>query len=245
MTPATLPPAPECDCVHLWLFELDQPERGVDVLLASLADDERRRASRFHRDTDRRDYVVARGMLRRILARYLCQEPGSLRFGYGEAGKPFLAASPDLAFNLSHSGGWALIATAAGRVGVDLEAVRPMADAHDLARANFAPGEVAALAALPPAQYAAAFFACWTCKEAYVKAVGTGFSMPLDAFEVSVVPGQAALLSVGGSVAGARGFSLIGFQPRPGFWGALAVELAAPATAPVLVRGQLPVAAWL
>jgi 4'-phosphopantetheinyl transferase len=250
--PACLPAAPGSGVAHLWLVELAAAERATGILWASLSADERARTGRFHREGDRRHFTLARGMLRRVLGRYLDQDPAALVFEYGHAGKPFLAAicpgveaGRRLEFNLSHSGGWALIAAAESPVGVDLEAARPMPDALDLARGNFAPGEIAALAA--PCREAA-FLACWTCKEAFVKALGAGLSLALDGFEVAVAPRPAALLSVGGSAAGG-GVVLTGFQPRPGFWGALAYAaggaVADGGSGQTVVHGQLPIAAWV
>jgi 4'-phosphopantetheinyl transferase len=70
-----------------------------------------------------------------------------------------------------------------------------------------------------------AFFACWTRKEAYLKAKGEGLSLGLDQFEVSVVPGEpAALLSIKGDPKKASHWSLKDLNPGPGYVGALAVK---------------------
>lgn len=112
----------------------------------------------------------------------------TLRFITTAYGKPSLieADNPQaVRFNMSHSGERALVAVTSGReVGVDIEEEKPISDLIDLARRFFAPGEVAELISLPDAARSAAFFRCWTRKEAVVKAVGEGLSYPLDGFEV-------------------------------------------------------------
>jgi 4'-phosphopantetheinyl transferase len=60
---------------------------------------------------------------------------------------------------------------------------------------SFAPGEQRALSALPHGARRAAFFHCWTRKEAVVKALGEGLRRPLSSFVVSVEADCAAMLS--------------------------------------------------
>lgn len=225
------PPRPALpgDEVHVWGARLDAPPAVVRRLLLTLAPDERGRAGRFHfkRDGDR--FVVARGLLRAVLGGYLNVGPEALRFEYGARGKPSLAAEHDadgLRFNLSHSGGVALFAVARGReVGVDVERVSPRVECENIAGRFFSPREVAGLLALPPPRREAAFFDCWTRKEAYIKARGEGLSLPLDAFDVSLAPGEpAALLANRLDPAEVSRWSLRGLAPWPGFAAAVAAE---------------------
>lgn len=125
-----------------------------------------------------------------VLGRCLGRPAASLLFITTAYGKPCLVEEDnpqDVRFNMSHSGERALIAVTSGReVGVDIEEEKPINELIDMARRFFAPGEVAELIGLPDAARSAAFFRCWTRKEAVVKAVGEGLSHPLDAFEVSL-----------------------------------------------------------
>jgi 4'-phosphopantetheinyl transferase len=211
--------------IHLWLASLDEPPCVVTSLDAVLSEEEQRRANRFLRPQDGRHYRVGRGLLRQLLGAYLGVGAASLRFAYGRAGKPRLqddSESSAWTFNLSHSGGWVLIGiTRLGQIGVDLEAIRPIPDHADLARQTFAPGEVAALSDLPPADRLPGFFRCWTRKEAVVKALGAGVSMPFDRFEVSITRNEPRLVSING--ADARTFRLWSFDPLPSFSAALAL----------------------
>ncbi len=215
--------------VHVWCASLERDESSVQRLWPTLAVDERTTAQRFHLRKDRKSYIVARGLLRAILGCYLAVEPERLRFCYGPYGKPRLAGDgggKTLCFNISHAQGLALYAiTRHRRIGVDLEYIRPNLVDEQIAERFFAPGEVAVLRTLPACVREQAFFACWTRKEAYIKAKGKGVSIPLDRFEVSLRPGEpAALLSTAWHRAEASRWSLHDLHPALGYAGALCVE---------------------
>jgi 4'-phosphopantetheinyl transferase len=190
----------ELDEAHVWRASLLQAEQETARLRQLLTPDEQARAERFHFQKDRDHFIVARGILRSLLGRYLEVEPGRLRFEYSSYGKPRLSKEFDggaLRFNLSHSHERVLYAFARGReLGVDIEYLRQDFACEEIARRFFSPHEVAAFCSLPTSQRTEAFFRCWTRKEAYVKALGEGLSAPLDEFDVSLLPGEpAALLS--------------------------------------------------
>jgi 4'-phosphopantetheinyl transferase len=174
--------------VHVWRIELDCAERSAAVLRATLSLEEEQRAARFRSLELCARWTVAHGALRCILATYARCEPSVLVYRAGPHGKPALASPvQDIPFNLSHTGGLALVAIAgSGRVGIDAEAVRSTIEVEDLSRRFFAPAEAAEIMALPPNARLAAFFTCWTRKEAFVKALGGGLSVPLDRFRVSI-----------------------------------------------------------
>lgn len=198
-------------------------------LQQTLDGNERVRAERFYFRRDRNHFIVAHGLLRLILSRYLNIEPSDLRFCYSPYGKPMLAKEFDgdrLRFNLSHSHGLALYAvTRARELGIDIERIRPDLTYEQLAERFFSPREVAALRAVPTSRRLGAFFSCWTRKEAYIKARGEGLSFPLDHFDVSLAPGEpATLLSTIGDPLETRRWSLRELDLAPGYAAALAVE---------------------
>ncbi|HIK29072.1 MAG TPA: 4'-phosphopantetheinyl transferase superfamily protein [Oscillatoriaceae cyanobacterium M7585_C2015_266] len=196
-------------------------------LAAVLSEDELQRAEGFYLDRDRHRFIVGRGILRTILARYLNKEAREIKFCYGCRGKPALANSnKQLYFNVSHSGGIALYAIAHKReVGIDIEQIREMPDAVAIATQFFSERENAALYALPAEQRLQAFFHAWTRKEAYLKAKGDGLAQPLNSVEVSLAPGEPAqLLRIDGSPAAASRWALADINPAPGFAAALATE---------------------
>jgi 4'-phosphopantetheinyl transferase len=201
----------------------------VRELEQTLSEDERERARRLRFERDRRRFVVARGTLRGLLARYTALDPAALRFQYGRRGKPALAAelnATGLRFNLSHSHELALYAVARGReLGIDVEQRRPDRAEAGIAERFFSPRELEALRALPTERWTEAFFTCWTRKEAYIKAKGAGFGIALDQFDVTVAPGQpAVLLATRQDPPDAARWSLHDLHPGDGYAGALAME---------------------
>lgn len=190
--------APETGA-HVWLAEVGVHAPYEPALWNELDADEAARAARFRFTRDRSLYVVAHGLLRRLLGRYTGRAAASLRFRLGPCGKPALLAQPGdgspVAFSLSHSGDRIAIAVARERaVGVDVERWSDEIVYDELAAFCFSPAERAALGALPAARKQRAFFAAWTRKEAYIKALGVGVARGLDYFDVSLAPGEPARL---------------------------------------------------
>lgn len=219
-------PSIGADEVHVWRVELGQTPAIIGELGETLSADERERAARFHFEKDRQSYICARGALRSILARYLGRTPGGLSFTYNPYGKPALAdESDDLRFNLSHAVGVALCAVARGReVGVDVEWPRAEFATMDVAERFFSRSEVEALRARAE-DAPAAFFNCWTRKEAYIKARGEGLSHPLHTFTVSLAEGaSASLLRTDNEPAEAARWTLRALPLGGGYVAALACE---------------------
>ena len=208
--------------VHLWYLSLAIDSQ--EDLGAWLSKDEQIRAAQFRFPLHRRRYMVARCALRKILARYLKTSPDKIAFHYNRFGKPFLVDEA-LQFNVAHTGDVAVMAfTSRCRVGVDVERVRADIMDENIAEHFFAPGELDALQALPVKKRPEAFFQCWTRKEAFIKAIGMGLSIPLHDFTVTLDPDKAALLETAWQSAEASHWTLRTFCPAPGYVGALAVE---------------------
>ncbi|WP_313135546.1 4'-phosphopantetheinyl transferase family protein [Paracoccus jeotgali] len=201
--------------LDLWQWRLD----GRDA--CDLSADEQARAARFVFDRDRARYIAGRAALRRILGRYLGRAPRDIRFRYGAFGRPLVAG---LSFNLSHTGDLAALVVAPVAdlpLGIDIETVRPIEMA--VAEAHFAAPEMATLRALPDAGQQAAFYRCWTRKEAYLKAIGTGLSTDLSSFCVTLAPGDPPrLLSCAGDEPGR--WTLLDLATPEGIAGALAIR---------------------
>jgi 4'-phosphopantetheinyl transferase len=191
-------PALPRDEIHIWHQELSGELSAIDTFARLLSAEEIQRASRFRFANDRNQYIVARGTLRVLLGSYRNVPPQDLRFAYSEYGRPYLIGdSPPqaLEFNVSHSGGIALLAFAQERkIGIDVEKVRRNFATGEIAERFFSTAERAALRELPQEQRHEAFFRCWTRKEAFIKALGEGLSHPLDQFDVSLAPGAPAAL---------------------------------------------------
>ena len=209
--------------VHVWRLALDQPESVVAEFRETLEADELERAGRFHFEKHRKHFVVGRGGLRYVLARYVDLKPQEFCFSYGAYGKPALVGE-ELRFNMSHSNGVALFAVALDReLGVDVEHIREDFATEDIARRFFSRGEVAAFNALANEEQVSAFFRCWTRKEAYIKAIGRGLSEPLDAFDVTLSPGEAAAI-LRAERGDASRWAMFDIDAGGGYAAALAVE---------------------
>lgn len=166
--------------VHVWAVPLAVGETSTETL----AEAELERASNFALEKSRQSFVTTRVALRSLLGRYLGLAPREVPIAFGPNGKPQLAAG-ELHFNLAHSGDLALIAfTRQGPVGVDLEQLRPMKNAIELAQRNFHPNELAVMRAAGDTDRSRTFLRFWTRKEAVVKALAVGIGHPLETFDV-------------------------------------------------------------
>jgi 4'-phosphopantetheinyl transferase len=215
--------------VHVWRSVVPRDAAWIPAFSRVLSADEREKAARFHFEADRSRFVLGRGMMRHVLARRLHRSPDELRFEYGPFGKPALAPGGSkgrLQFNLSHSGDLILLAVAIDRaIGIDVERMRTDISHTGIAERFFSAAERSSLAGLPPSARAAAFCACWTRKEAFIKATGVGLSLPLDQFDVSLAPGEAArLMATRPDPAEAQRWTLLELPAGPDYKAAAAVE---------------------
>lgn len=182
----------------MWRVYLEQADDVVTRLRTTLDPDELERANRFYFERHRRAFVVGRGFLRDVLGRYLKSQPQMLKFSYGAYGKPALNGehkNTKLRFNMSHSHNVGLLAiTEDNHLGVDVEHIRADFATEEIARRFFSRCEVDVFNTLAQEEQVAAFFRCWTRKEAFIKATGKGLSQALDGFDVTLGPGVTAEL---------------------------------------------------
>jgi 4'-phosphopantetheinyl transferase len=175
------------DVIEVWTAGLRVDAVQLEDWRKLLSRDERERASRFRFERHRERFTAARAILRILVGMYSGVAAESVRFDYGLYGKPMVPG--DLAFNASDSSELALFAFTRGReVGVDVEMLRPKENALQLAGRFFAPAEVEQIREAPAAERERWFFACWTRKEAYAKALGRGLNVPLKEFVVDCNP---------------------------------------------------------
>jgi 4'-phosphopantetheinyl transferase len=210
--------------IHIWRADLDVGQETLNRLMVTLDTAEQSRAARFHFPRDRNYFIACRGILRELLGKYLGGSPAAVEFFYRAYGKPAHRpedSRPPIRFNISHSGGIALLAFAHSReIGIDLEPIRPEFSGEEIAERYFSARELAELRALPPALRPEGFSHCWTRKEAYVKALGLGLQVALDSFSVSLTPGQPEVLQSEDS----HRWSLHSFEPAPNFVAAIVEE---------------------
>ncbi|WP_448604512.1 4'-phosphopantetheinyl transferase family protein [Thermoleptolyngbya sp.] len=184
--------------IHLWRVNVEGCAKNLSFLASVLSPDEQARAAKFRQEGDRTRFITCRGILRHLLSRYTSLAPSEICFSYNVYGKPELATSgnitPPLQFNLSHSGGLALYAfTLKDLIGVDLEQHRPL-DVLALAQSVFSEPERAVLNRLSATEQLTQFLQIWTCKEAYLKAIGQGLS-GLERVELAIAPNGSVCLA--------------------------------------------------
>jgi 4'-phosphopantetheinyl transferase len=183
--------------VQVWRIDLIVSMEAIQQLTRLLSADEYARSQRFRFQQHRDRFTVGRGVLRTLLGQYLDTPPDQLQFEYSSYGKPSLLPvrnGKTVQFNVTHSGDVALVAIALDRrVGVDLEQIRSMPEAKSLAQRFFAASESAHICTLPTLEQQMMFFRYWTCKEAYLKAIGSGIAHGLDQVAIDFSETSAAL----------------------------------------------------
>jgi 4'-phosphopantetheinyl transferase len=174
------------DHVQILVVPLDKVSPGELLFLLNPA--EKKRAAEFKFAWLQHRFVVARGVLRSLLAKYLHKSSHDIEFVNNDYGKPSVIITSDeipIKFNISHTDNLGVFSFALEHeLGVDVEFMRDNAEYEKIATRFFADAEVEKLLALPQAERKQAFFNCWVYKEAYIKALGMGLSKPLNSFVV-------------------------------------------------------------
>ncbi len=176
--------------------QLDDHHRYLD-------EDERKRASLFKFEKHRKQFLIARYLLRTRVSQILEKPISRVRLEYSKYGKPKLS-SGEFFFNISHSNEHVILAISdEGEIGVDVEFVQEKKDLRKIASRFFSPGEMEVLETLTEEAFVDAFYVTWTKKEAFIKAHGDGLSIPLQQFEVEIFQDHSSLrrLDFGSSTA--------------------------------------------
>lgn len=222
---------PQRGQVQLWRVATGLGEQRWRKLEDTLPPEDQHRARAMRDAGARRRFVVARAALRAVVAGCLGGEHRAARLVYGPLGKPELPASLPLHVNVSHAGGWAVVAAgprAPGSgngqpgIGVDLEEVRSRPGMERLIARRFTPAERDLLAALPREGRAHAFYMLWCRKEACLKAAGGGLAAPWDALDMTGALDPNASATIPRPGIGGLTLHVTGFDPAPGYTGALA-----------------------
>ncbi|MGF1557793.1 MAG: 4'-phosphopantetheinyl transferase family protein [Flavobacteriaceae bacterium] len=213
------------DLVHFWYADLEANRAMVPEYLKLLAKDEVNRASKYKFQKDLECYVISRGILRMLLGYYLAVGSDKIEFVYSDYGKPSVASTNRLKFNCSHSTNMVVFGFALGcEIGVDVEHIKTDFDVLDLAVNFFSQSEIKSLGSRPEQLYRS-FYRCWTRKEAFIKAKGSGLSFPLDSFTVSLDDDEnAKLLETHWDVNEVAEWRVFSFVPRVDYMSAVAVR---------------------
>ena len=182
--------------IVIWRIPLQFSGEELDACRDLLSEEERERAEKFRFDWLKRRYIVAHGHMRAILASYTGIPARELQFQITAFGKPFLDATFGVHFNLSHSGELAILAVGTNEMGADVEFIRSLYDFESIASGFFSAREISELQQYAAPERIRAFYRCWTRKEAFIKAIGKGLSIPLSSFAMSLEEDRGELLEI-------------------------------------------------
>ena len=189
---------PQMPSSDIWLIHYPDFSSKVTYYESLLCVDEVKQANRFYFPKDRIRYTITHGILRLLIGNYLKIQPKDVIFYKNQYGKPFILTEInyiDLKFNISHSrDGIVMVFSQGKELGIDIEYLKKDIPVNEIAERFFSSFEVQKLNSLPESQQFEAFYNCWTRKESYIKAIGKGLSIPLDSFDVTLVPGEPPLL---------------------------------------------------
>ena len=205
--------------VHVWVAGL-HPSDDMETVASVLSAEEQAQAARFPLPRQAAEFRVARATLRRVLSSYVDLPAGRIPFVYGRFGKPALShgIGNEIRFNISHCNDLLLCAIARDReVGIDVERIDHRVAAMSVARLFFSAKELMAISRLPRRNQQQAFLACWTRKEAYVKARGIGTRCGFQKFDLPLTPTATVEWEK-------TEWTLMSLAPAPGYVAAVAVE---------------------
>ena len=222
------PPVLEPSEIHIWRAKVPDEARLPVSWPELLTTEEQARVSRQHFAVDARRSLTSRACLRLLLGHYLGLPPLRIVLGTTAEGKPTLVGpvGPDsIEFNLSHSAEWIVVGFSRGSpLGIDIEHCRDL-DFDELVAGFFSPIERKAWTAVPSIGRREAFFAAWTRKEAYLKALGVGFSKPLDSFAVTFEAGAGGkLVWCSDNPHAPQNWRIVSINPAFSYTGALALD---------------------
>lgn len=212
--------------IDFWHCDLASDKVHLNKYLEVLDKNELKKANGFKFKADKDCYVITRGVLRILLGRYLNEEPSAIRFDYTPYGKPILSHKNSLHFNVSHSGTKSVLGFVNdSEIGVDIEKIKDDFEVLDIANRFFSLMEIKTLSKIPGSEKNRAFYRCWTRKESFIKAEGSGLSFPLDKFTVSLDHDKKAeLLTTDWDALEKDNWSLFSYVPDSGYIGAIATR---------------------
>jgi len=174
--------------IHVFLLQLDL--FNCDDFLFYLSEDESKRAVRLKIEEKKKQFVIVRGVLRKLLSNSLSKPSGEIIFSYEQHCKPTIEEkynNKSIEFNISHSGSYALIAmTLDNKLGVDIEKINHGIDYQSLSDRFFSGKEKDELTSIDKDDQLDAFYRAWVRKESFIKATGKGIAFGLDRFSVSL-----------------------------------------------------------
>lgn len=176
--------------VDIWQLNLDDEEHNPQELIHLLSAHQQNKANRLTNEQAKRRYIITQAQLRKLLAQYLSLSEKDVQLEYGEHGKPYIKDYP-IHFNITHAHQIALIAICkTHELGIDIEFQRKNLHFKEIINRHFHPDEIKQFSSLHESQQTQSFYHAWTCKEAYVKAIGMGMQEKFNRFCVNMNPEQ-------------------------------------------------------
>lgn len=180
--------------IDIWMFSLIADDTQLATFQNLISNEELQRAQRLRFADHQRRAIISSAILRQILSRYLPIKPEAIVYAYNEFGKPYIESHP-IHFNLSHSHDQAIVAISTEyELGIDIERQREKIDIPGLVRKVYSAKEQKHFAQLNSEDQTASFYKVWTCKEAILKALGTGLHHPLAHIEVEIDHKKASII---------------------------------------------------
>ena len=212
----------------IWSVDLKVSPEILAVYFAELNKEEKDRSERFRYTADRTNFIVSRAVLKRLISSRLSLPISEIDFKKNRFGKPRLKSNRPLEFNLSHSGNLALIGiTENYRIGIDVEFMKDGLDYLNIAKHHFAPQEYQLLSGQTGSGVKEYFYRCWTRKESFIKAEGSGVSYPLDSFVVSMDSSDTArIISFQNTSEELENWSMHTFCPKEQYQAAVSINYA-------------------
>ncbi len=208
--------------IHVWKVHLLDGKGWEKKYFSWLSDEEKQRARRIHFEAQRQRFTIAHGAVREILGCYLHQPAADIEFMAAPSGKPLLMDrsainAPVPQFNYSHSGDLLILAVSQRyELGIDVEQISSKIDYETISRHFYNPDELSWLQSLAPKHQAEAFYRLWTCKEAVLKADGSGLRQSLEAMKIE--PDSSEKIRQGwlaSCTVGAKTWTIQLFKPAP------------------------------
>lgn len=215
-----------CGELHIWSVRINDHNDRLEKYWQLLNEQEIQKARAFKFIKDRRCFIIARGALRSLLGSYLHISPGGIEFKYGPYGKPCIQDTRMINFNISHSRNMILLGfVKKATIGIDIEYTKREVDVKKIAKHFFSKEEISSLAAIDEPYQLGAFYNCWTRKEAFIKALGSGLSFPLDQFVVSLDDAsKARLIETKWDIYEKEKWTLQAIKPEEDYIGAVSVK---------------------
>jgi len=212
------------DRCDVWGIAFDECLLTLSEACERLSVEECERVARYRIEKPKRQLAICRAALRGLLADYLHIAPHEVCFRIGASGKPTLTGDHAIHFNVTHSGNFALVAIAPRRIGIDIEVLRAVSNMDGLVERFFGHEEKETYRNLVEPQRSQGFFRAWTCKEALMKAVGTGLQH-VDRCVVELDPMcPPRVIRFDALPETPLSWSLATWEPHPGYLAAIAME---------------------